>query len=113
EGTATLGASPLLVTHSRLGKNIPRDSAEVVALESDFTQIEQYPASNPEPTASPGNLAYVIYTSGSTGKPKGVLIEHRSLLNYIWWANQMYSREERLTWPLFTSLAFDLTVTSI
>ena len=84
----------------------------MVTLDSDFAQIEQYPTSNPEPAASPRNLAYVIYTSGSTGKPKGVLIEHRSLVNYIWWANQKYCRGERLTWPLFSSLAFDLTVTS-
>jgi amino acid adenylation domain-containing protein len=113
QGTATPGGLPLLVTHSRLVNDIPRDSAEMVTLDSDFSQIEQYPASNPERAASPGNLAYVIYTSGSTGKPKGVLIEHRSLVNYIRWANQKYCRGERLTWPLFSSLAFDLTVTSI
>ena len=113
EGAGSHGALPLLVTHSRLVVNVPRDSAEIVTLDSDFAQIEQYSTSNPEPAATPSNLAYVIYTSGSTGKPKGVLIEHRSLVNYIWWANQMYSPNERLTWPLFSSLAFDLTVTSL
>ena len=41
------------------------------------------------------------------------MIEHRSLVNYIWWAKDRYSRGERLAWPLFSSLAFDLTVTSI
>ena len=113
QGTAACGALPVLVTHSRLLSTLPRDAAEVVTLHSDFTQIEQYPASNPQPAASPRNLAYVIYTSGSTGKPKGVLIEHRSLVNYIWWAKHKYCQGERLTWPLFSSLAFDLTVTSI
>ena len=96
-----------------MANNLPRNAAEVVTLDSDFSQIDRYATSNPEPAASPSNLAYVIYTSGSTGKPKGVLIEHRSLVNYIWWANQTYCRGERLTWPLFSSLAFDLTVTSI
>src|ERR1700674_5795292 len=95
EGAAIHGALPLLVTHSRLVVNIPRDSAEIVTLDSDFAQIEQYSTSNPEAAATPSNLAYVIYTSGSTGRPKGVLIEHRSLVNYIWWANQMYSPNER------------------
>lgn len=112
EGTAS-GAAPLLVTHTRLLSNLPGDAAKVITLDSDFGQIAHYPASNPELEASSDNLAYVIYTSGSTGGPKGVLIEHRSLVNYIWWANQMYCQGERLAWPLFSSLAFDLTVTSI
>jgi iturin family lipopeptide synthetase A/iturin family lipopeptide synthetase C/tyrocidine synthetase-3 len=113
DGTAAGGASPILVTHSWLLKGLPRDEAEVVTLDSDFAQFEKYPASNPQTVASPRNLAYVIYTSGSTGKPKGVLIEHGSLLNYIWWANLKYCQGGQFTWPLFSSLAFDLTVTSI
>ncbi|MBC2607981.1 non-ribosomal peptide synthetase [Pelagicoccus albus] len=59
------------------------------------------------------DLAYVIYTSGSTGQPKGVEIEHEGLLDYIQWAEREYVRGEKLVYPLFTSLAFDLTVTSL
>jgi len=58
------------------------------------------------------NLAYVIYTSGSTGQPKGVMIGHRSLVNYARWAAQAYLND-RECFALCTSLAFDLTVTSI
>jgi polyketide synthase PksJ len=59
------------------------------------------------------DLAYVLYTSGSTGKPKGVMIGHRSLVNYITWAAGQYVGESKATFPLFTSISFDLTVTSI
>lgn len=59
------------------------------------------------------DLVYVIYTSGSTGAPKGVMVEHRGLVNYIWWAKKMYVRNEKEVFPLYTSLSFDLTVTSI
>jgi amino acid adenylation domain-containing protein len=59
------------------------------------------------------DLAYLMYTSGSTGRPKGVLIEHRGLADYLGWAARQYVRGDRLTFPLFTSLAFDLTVTSL
>jgi len=59
------------------------------------------------------HLAYVIYTSGSTGKPKGVMITHRSAVNYLWWAAQNYVKKESLNFPLYTSISFDLTVTSI
>ena len=59
------------------------------------------------------SLAYVLYTSGSTGQPKGVEVTHGSLADYVAWAARRYSDGERLTLPLFTSPAFDLTLTSI
>lgn len=61
----------------------------------------------------PDNLAYMIYTSGTSGQPKGVMIEHKNLLNYVWWAKEVYVKGDRVNFPLFTSIAFDLTVTSI
>ncbi|WP_202903118.1 non-ribosomal peptide synthetase [Paenibacillus gorillae] len=61
----------------------------------------------------PDELVYIIYTSGSTGKPKGTMIEHQGLVNYIWWAKQMYIKDESEVFPLYSSLSADLTVTSI
>jgi D-alanine--poly(phosphoribitol) ligase subunit 1 len=34
--------------------------------------------------------AYIIFTSGSTGTPKGVTVSHRSIIDYIDWANGVY-----------------------
>ena len=59
------------------------------------------------------DLAYLIYTSGSTGRPKGVLIEHGGLADYLNWASRHYVRGDHLRFPLCTSMAFDLTVTSL
>ncbi len=60
------------------------------------------------------DLAYVIYTSGSTGTPKGCMISRNNLANYIQWANTYYfSGVDKPVFPLFTSLSFDLTITSI
>jgi amino acid adenylation domain-containing protein len=107
------GALPVLVTQSRLASSVPSGAARIVMLDVNFASIDAYPTADAQSAVSPDDLAYVIYTSGSTGTPKGVMIQHRSLVNYICWANAQYCRGERLTWPLFSSLAFDLTVTSI
>ncbi len=59
------------------------------------------------------DLAYIIYTSGTTGQPKGVMVEHGSLMNYISWAAEVYCGNAAADFPLFTSISFDLTVTSL
>jgi len=81
----------------------------------DTTPYERLGSLPPVPDArpEPEDLAYVLYTSGSTGKPKGVMIEHRSLAHYVSWATAFYDQGRRLTFPLFTPLTFDLTITSI
>lgn len=60
----------------------------------------------------PTQAAYMIYTSGSTGKPKGVVVGNNAFSNYIQWAAQHYTLSQK-TFACFTSLSFDLTVTSI
>ena len=59
------------------------------------------------------DLVYIIYTSGSTGNPKGVQIANKSLVNYIYWCTKQYVAGEVSNFPLYSSIAFDLTVTSI
>lgn len=59
------------------------------------------------------DLAYIIYTSGSTGAPKGVMLQHRNLVNYVLWASKEYLKGEKLDFPLYTTISFDLTITSI
>ncbi|QUL52224.1 amino acid adenylation domain-containing protein [Paenibacillus tritici] len=68
---------------------------------------------NPGISIHSNDLAYVIYTSGSTGVPKGTMIEHQGLSNYVSWAAKMYFGPDEEVVPLYSSLAFDLTVTSI
>jgi non-ribosomal peptide synthetase component F len=83
----------------------------VIALDSDGAYSEN--PVNPASPNRPNDPAYIIYTSGTTGIPKGVMIEHRGLVNYAWWAAAVYVRGERVNFPLYTSISFDLTVTSI
>lgn len=61
------------------------------------------------------NRAYIIYTSGSTGNPKGCGLSHENLSNYINWSSEYYPAKcgAPADFPLYTSLSFDLTITSI
>ncbi len=85
----------------------------VCALDLEMEQW-QAPATPENAVRNPKDLAYVIFTSGSTGKPKGVMVEEASLLNYLFYSLDAYlPGEQPFSFPLFTSLAFDLTQTSI
>ncbi|MEM7251869.1 MAG: amino acid adenylation domain-containing protein [Pseudomonadota bacterium] len=59
------------------------------------------------------SIAYVLYTSGSTGTPKGVVVERDGLSRYIHWAAKTYARPGAGDFPLYSSIGFDLTLTSL
>ncbi|HEY2389798.1 MAG TPA: amino acid adenylation domain-containing protein, partial [Candidatus Angelobacter sp.] len=103
----------VVLTTEKLAANLPPGQEQIVCLDSDWPFIAQQLDTNLKNPGGPQDLAYVIYTSGSTGEPKGVAITHQSLVNYIWWAQTVYLQNERHGFALYSSLSFDLTVTSI
>ncbi len=70
-------------------------------------------ASAPLPAIAPTQTAYTIFTSGSTGAPKGVEVDHQNLAEYIRWAADSFGPNGPKTYPLYSSIGFDLTLTSI
>ncbi len=105
--------APVILTNRRLAKNLPATNARVLLLDADWEAVEAESDASLAPSAGPENMAYIIYTSGSTGRPKGTIVRHRNLLNYVSWARDFYLQGKKLDFPLFSSLSFDLTVTSI
>ena len=69
--------------------------------------------SEPQPVARQDHIAYTVFTSGSTGQPKGVLVAHRSLVNYLGWAQELTDFGEEDATPCFASLGFDHAVTCL
>ncbi|WP_128661291.1 non-ribosomal peptide synthetase, partial [Paenibacillus sp. 598K] len=108
----------LLLTEARLAGLVPAgvpwlDIAEETSVEALRGEADGLDKDNPGIAVSPSQLMYLIYTSGSTGKPKGVMVPHRGAVNYIWWARKMYANEQPVDAALYSSIAFDLTVTSL
>ncbi|WP_270169189.1 non-ribosomal peptide synthetase [Paenibacillus sp. SYP-B4298] len=56
----------------------------------------------------PHDLLYVIYTSGTTGKPKGVMIEHRNIVNLLFYVYQDTNVDYSGHVLQFTTISFDV-----
>ena len=59
------------------------------------------------------STAYIIYTSGTTGKPKGCLVSHANLARLFTATHDQFQFDEKDTWTLFHSYAFDFSVWEI
>ena len=64
--------------------------------------------SNPQTPVSPKQLAYINYTSGSTGKPKGVMVQHSSLVNFLWSMRTKPGIKQTDVLMAVTSISFDI-----
>ncbi|MFJ8747668.1 amino acid adenylation domain-containing protein, partial [Embleya sp. NPDC127516] len=95
-----------------LRDDLPAHQLSTIAVDDPASRPEDA-ATEPWASVQPAELAYVIYTSGSTGRPKGVAVTHGGLANYVAWAVEAYGVGASGGAPLHSSLAFDLTVTSV
>jgi len=102
-----------LLTQRKCKALFPPDQVAMACLDDEWDAMAQEGTGNPNIGVSPDNLAYVMYTSGSTGQPKGAMIPHTGLVNYLSWAIKAYAVEPGGSVPVHSSIAFDLTVTSL
>ena len=58
-------------------------------------------------------LAYVMFTSGSTGTPKGVEVEHRSVVNLLFAARDLFGFTESDRYLATSTVGFDISVAEL
>jgi amino acid adenylation domain-containing protein len=102
----------LIADEESLG-GLSEDSLHIRIVDPGSGDLDAYASDNPAIARSGDDIAYFIYTSGSTGTPKAAMLSHAGLLNYVAWAANAYMPEGPLDFPLYSSIAFDLTLTSI
>lgn len=106
-------SASLVLTQTALSERLPAHQAQLLCLDELWPNLQDEEKENLGVEGSAQQLAYVIYTSGSTGTPKGVMISQRGLCNYLHWASQYYDVAAGNGSVVHSSLAFDLTVTSL
>ncbi|HIO53776.1 MAG TPA: amino acid adenylation domain-containing protein [Chromatiales bacterium] len=102
--------APVVLTQESLRTELPTTDATLLALDSEWDQLDVLPQDNPSIVNTPDDLAYVIYTSGSTGQPKGVMVPHRGICNRLQWMQEMYSLDTSDRVLQKTSFSFDVSV---
>ncbi|GAA2760960.1 hypothetical protein GCM10010103_00010 [Streptomyces paradoxus] len=105
----------VLLSEEEVLDELPAGRVRALAVDDPLVAaaVGACPDTPPGVCGGPDGLAYVIYTSGSTGRPKGVAVTHGGLTNYVVWASKAYGMQDGGGAPLHSSLAFDLTVTSV
>ncbi|MFE8046904.1 amino acid adenylation domain-containing protein [Brenneria goodwinii] len=89
------------------------DGIGVIALDTDWNEIEKEEGDHGSPLITPEQLAYVIYTSGSTGAPKGVMLTHANVVRLFSQTAKWFRFNADDVWTLFHSVAFDFSVWEI
>jgi len=62
---------------------------------------------------TPDDSAYIIFTSGSTGRPKGVEIQHKAIMNRLFWMQDTFTLDSSDVILQKTPYSFDVSVWEI
>ena len=99
--------SNIVLTH-HAAHFTPICSCSVLNLDEQESLAEA--GAQPKGYPDPADMAYVIYTSGSTGKPKGAILEHKGLVNRLWWMQRRYPMTQESVILQKTPYTFDVSV---
>ena len=107
-------AAPRLLLTDADTTSLPTHAvAGLAVLRADEPHTVTTSTAGPSSRAQLSGTAYLIYTSGTTGRPKGVPVTHGALMQYLTWASHHYDTAGGAGTLVHSSIAADLTVTSL
>ncbi|WP_312683581.1 amino acid adenylation domain-containing protein [Mammaliicoccus sciuri] len=87
--------------------------SKIVQLDIEWSGISELPCTNLNGLTSPNNIAYLVFTSGSTGMPKAAVIEHRSVIELMYWAKDEFGLTALSGVLASSSICFDMSIFEI
>ncbi|OAB29609.1 hypothetical protein PMSD_21420 [Paenibacillus macquariensis subsp. defensor] len=95
----------VLITQSHLMELVLEGTS---MLHVDSESIGEESTSPLDHVNSSDDLLYIIYTSGTTGRPKGVMLEHRNLVNLLYFQFNETNIDFSAGVLQYTTLSFDV-----
>ena len=97
-------SATFILTRNSIAGNLTFDG-KIIDI-SEYASIESIIC--PENINTSKDFAYGIYTSGSTGRPKGVMIEHRSIVSFIYGITEKIDFSSGKTILAVNTISFDI-----
>lgn len=104
-----LGLNIILNNVGEINRKLAKNRM-VLSIEQLAEEVKVYSTENVPQENLHHNMAYIIFTSGSTGIPKGAVIEHKSVLNRIYWMQDYLKLAQGERVLQKTPISFDVSV---
>lgn len=98
-------SAPFLITN--IDTDALKEFKGIILNISDLNKPGEEGILNLQSGVNSDNLIYITYTSGSTGRPKGVMINHRSLVNFLWSMKENPGVDNNSVVLALASISFD------
>ena len=100
----------MILTDTIISAQLSFGDRRMIRLDDEWTIIVTFERNNIECQTTSSNVAYLVYTSGSTGFPKAAEIEHRSVIELMYWARDEFGLDTLSGVLASSSICFDMSI---